>query len=65
MNAANYYDIDSWEDSEAKRSLSRVRDRLLGRRSDGLPPKKRKGRRNKTAAVSLEEQMSNLTVEDS
>lgn len=39
--AANYYDIDSWKDSEAKRSLLRVRDKLLGRRSDGPPPKKK------------------------
>ena len=40
-DAANYYDIESWKDSEAKRSLSRVRDKLFGRRSDGPPPKKK------------------------
>jgi len=39
--AANYYDIDSWKDGEAKRSLSRVREKLLGRRIDGPPPKKK------------------------
>lgn len=39
--AANYYDIDSWRDNEAKRSLMRVRDKLLGRRADGPPPKKK------------------------
>lgn len=39
QDAAAYYDIDSWKDSEAKRSLLRVRDKLLGRR--GPPPKKK------------------------
>lgn len=41
QDAASYYDIDSWKDSDAKRSLLRVRDRLLGRRGDGPPPKKK------------------------
>jgi hypothetical protein len=40
-DAANYYDLDSWKESEAKRSLVRVRDKLLGRRPDGAPPKKK------------------------
>ena len=41
-DAANYYDIDSWKDSEAKSSLLRIRNKLLGKRSDGPPPKKKK-----------------------
>ena len=41
QDAANYYDIDSWKDSEVKRSLLRVRNKLLGKRGDGPPPKKR------------------------
>jgi hypothetical protein len=40
-DAANYYDLDSWKESEARRSLTRVRDKLLGRRPEGAPPKKR------------------------
>jgi len=40
QDAAAYYDIDSWKDSEAKRSLLRVRGKLLGRRVDGPPKKK-------------------------
>jgi hypothetical protein len=40
-DAANYYDLDSWKDSEARRSLMRVRDKLLGRKPDGPPPKKK------------------------
>lgn len=39
--AANYYDIDVWKDSEAKSALLRVRNKLLGRKSDGPPPKKK------------------------
>ena len=41
QDAAAYYDIDSWKDSEAKRSLLRVKNKLLGRRVDGPPPKKK------------------------
>jgi pre-mRNA-splicing factor ATP-dependent RNA helicase DHX15/PRP43 len=39
QDAATYYDIDSWKDSEAKRALSRVKNKLLGRK--GPPPKKK------------------------
>lgn len=41
-DAANYYDIDSWKESEAKRALMRIRDKLLGKRSGGPPPQKRR-----------------------
>lgn len=37
QDAASYYDIDSWKESEARRSLLRVKDKLLGR----PPPKKK------------------------
>jgi len=40
-DAANYYDIDSWKESEPKRSLLRVRNKMLGKRDDGPPPKKK------------------------
>ena len=59
-DAATYYDIDSWNDSEARRSLLRVRNKLLGkkvddplrerppkRKADG-PPKKRADKKVKT-----------------
>lgn len=39
--AANYYDIDLWKESEAKRALLRVREKLLG---GGRPPPKKKTR---------------------
>jgi len=41
QDAAAYYDIDSWKDSGAKRSLLRVKSKLLSRRVDGPPPKKK------------------------
>jgi len=41
QNAANYYDIDSWKGSEVKGSLIRIRNKLLGRRGDVPPPKKK------------------------
>lgn len=40
-DAANYYDIDSWKEGQAKRSLLVVRNKLLGRRGGGPPPKKK------------------------
>ncbi|KAF9782531.1 P-loop containing nucleoside triphosphate hydrolase protein [Thelephora terrestris] len=41
-DAASYYDIDSWKPSEAKRSLLRVREKLLGgKRGSGPPPAKK------------------------
>jgi len=40
-SAANYYDIDSWKDSETRRSLLRVRNRMLGKKDGALPPKKK------------------------
>ncbi|KAF9650365.1 P-loop containing nucleoside triphosphate hydrolase protein [Thelephora ganbajun] len=40
-DAANYYDIDSWKDNEVKRSLLRVKNKLLGRKGDGPPLKKK------------------------
>lgn len=43
-DAANYYDLENWKDSDARRALMRVQDKRLGKLPGGEPPKKKKKR---------------------